>query len=363
MIRPVGYWHLLDNGRIQCDLCPRHCHMSDGQQGLCQVRGRQGDTMVLQGYGQASSLCIDPIEKKPLYHFMPGEAILSLGTVGCNLTCKFCQNWSITRSGRHGNLLQRLGEEAWPEQIAAAAAAMQCPMVAVTYNEPVVFLEYAVDVAKACHERGIRTVAVTAGYIDPAPRVELLQHIDAVNVDLKSFSEHFYRSLVGGHLQPVLETLRYIRHETQVWLEVTTLLIPGENDSDDELQALTGWLVEHLGPDVPLHFSAFHPDWQLRDRPATPAATLLRARSIAQANGLRHVYCGNVREDLGSHTWCHGCGTRLIARVGWEIADWKVTSDGYCSHCGLRCPGVFSGQHGRWGARRLPIRINSSTRN
>ncbi|MBF0124651.1 MAG: AmmeMemoRadiSam system radical SAM enzyme [Magnetococcales bacterium] len=359
MERQVGYWHLLTNGRIQCDLCPRHCQMNDGQDGLCVVRGRQGDTLVLRGYGQASSLCIDPIEKKPLYHFMPGEAILSLGTVGCNLTCKFCQNWSITKSERGSSLLDRLGETAMPEQIAAAAASVHCPMVAVTYNEPVVFLEYAVDVAQACHQRGIRTVAVTAGYIDAAPREELFRHIDAVNIDLKAFDERFYRSLVGGHLQPVLETLVYVHQETDTWLEVTTLLIPGENDSDHELHALTGWVFEHLGPDVPLHFSAFHPDWQLRDRPHTTAATLLRARKVAQANGLHHVYCGNVQEESGSHTWCHHCGTRLIARIGWQIADWNLTSEGHCRHCGSRCNGVFAGPHGRWGARRLPIRIRA----
>ncbi|MBF0187178.1 MAG: AmmeMemoRadiSam system radical SAM enzyme [Magnetococcales bacterium] len=349
----VGYWHLIDDGRIQCDLCPRFCRLAEGQQGLCYVRKREGDGMVLTTYGRSSGFCIDPIEKKPLNHFLPGTPILSFGTAGCNLVCKFCQNWHMSKSRQMDDLASQAG----PERIAEAAESLQCRSVAYTYNDPVIFLEYAVDVAQACQERGIRSVAVTAGYIEPEPREAFFKQMDAANVDLKAFSERFYRKLTGSHLQPVLDTLLYLRHETDVWLELTTLLIPEENDSDAELDAMTGWIAEKLGKDVPLHFTAFHPTWKLTNRPRTPLGTLTRARRIALKNGLKHVYMGNVYDPDGQTTRCAGCGESLIARSGWTIGEWNLTASGACRFCGHHCAGVFEQNHGTWGARCLPVKM------
>ncbi|MFN3077383.1 MAG: AmmeMemoRadiSam system radical SAM enzyme, partial [Alphaproteobacteria bacterium] len=305
---PGRYWHWLEEAQAQCDLCPRRCRLRPGQRGLCFVRACDSNGIVLTTYGRSSGFCIDPIEKKPLNHFLPGTPILSFGTAGCNLTCAFCQNWDISKA----RLFDRLQDQASPETIARAAKALNCRSVAFTYNDPVIFLEYAVDTAKACHALGIRTVAVTAGYIEAEPRAELFAHMDAANVDLKAFREAFYHRLSSAHLAPVLETLVYLKRETDVWLEVTTLLIPGENDSDEELLDLCQWLATHLGPEVPLHFTAFHPDYRMRSIPPTPPATLLRARSIALAQGLRYVYTGNVHDPSGGSTYCHGCGTVLI---------------------------------------------------
>jgi pyruvate formate lyase activating enzyme len=334
---PARYWRRLPDERIQCELCPRYCKLGEGAQGLCFVRENAGGQMVLTAYGRSSGFGVDPIEKKPLYHFLPGTSILSFGTAGCNLTCKFCQNWSITKSREDATL----AEEAEPDEIARAARDNGCRGVAFTYNDPVIFLEYAVDTAEACHTLGIRTVAVTAGYITDEARPEFFRHLDAANVDLKGFTERYYRDVCGGHLQPILDTLVYIRHQTNVWLEITTLLIPGENDSDVELDGLTRWVAEELGPDVPIHFSAFHPDWRLLDRPRTPAATLARARSIAMRNGIRYAYTGNVYDPTGSTTLCHGCGRALIGRDGFRLTTCNLTPEGTCRFCGTRCAGVF----------------------
>jgi len=350
---PGRYWHAIDDGRIQCDLCPRYCRLRDGQRGMCFVRARQGDQIVLTTYGRSSGYCIDPIEKKPLNHFLPGTPVLSFGTAGCNLACKFCQNWDISKSRE----IHTLSDRAAPETIAAAAHDLGCKSVAFTYNDPVIFLEYAVDVAAACHERDIRTVAVTAGEICPEPREELFAAIDAANVDLKAFTEEFYRKICGGHLQPVLDTLTYLRHETDVWLEITTLLIPGHNDSSEELDELTRWVATELGPDVPIHFSAFHPDYKMLDVPPTPPATLARARRIALDNGLRYAYTGNIHDPAGGTTHCHGCGEPLIVRDWYEILDWHLTDDGRCAHCGIPCAGRFDGPPGHWGSRRQPVRL------
>ena len=350
---PARYWHKLDDGRIQCDLCPRDCALREGQRGLCFVRQRVGEEMVLTTYGRSSGFCIDPIEKKPLNHFLPGTPVLSFGTAGCNLTCKFCQNWDISKARE----LDRLQDAASPAAIAAAAARSGARSVAFTYNDPVIFLEYAVDVAAACRERGIRTVAVSAGYICAEPRRELFRHMDAANIDLKGFTEWFYRNLCSGRLAPVLETLEYLTHETDVWLEITTLLIPGENDSAAEVEALSAWVMEHLGPDVPLHFTAFHPDWKMRDTPPTPPATLRRARQIGRAAGLRHVYTGNIHDPAGQTTYCHNCGAALIGRDWYDLGVWRLTADGCCRACGTRCPGVFEAAPGHWGRRRQPVMV------
>ena len=345
------YWQRLDDGRIQCDLCPRACRLREGQRGLCFVRARRGDRMVLTTYGRSSGFCIDPIEKKPLNHFLPGSPVLSFGTAGCNLACKFCQNWDISKSRE----MDTLADRASPEDLAEAACQLHCRSVAFTYNDPVIFLEYAVDTARACRERGIAAVAVTAGYVCALPRREFFRDMSSANVDLKAFSERFYRKVTGGLLQPVLETLEYIRHETDVWLEMTTLLIPGENDSDAELDAMTRWIAERLGPDVPLHFTAFHPDWKMMDRPPTPPATLRRARALARRNGLRYVYTGNVHDSEGGTTYCSGCAAPVIVRDWYRLLSWRLDGDGHCIECGTACPGVFDGPPGDWGARRLPV--------
>ena len=350
---PTRHWHALPDGRVQCDVCPRHCRLRDGQRGLCFVRKRDGEGVVLTTYGRSSGFCIDPIEKKPLNHFLPGTSVLSFGTAGCNLACKFCQNWDISTSRE----IDTLADGASPEELAATAERLGCRSVAFTYNDPVIFLEYAIDTAIACRERGLKAVAVTAGYVCPKPRAELFAHVDATNVDLKSFGADFYREICAGRLDPVLETLEYIRYETDCWLEITNLVIPGLNDSPEELGALSRWVVERLGPDVPVHFTAFHPDHRLRDRPPTPVSTLRRAREIARASGVRHVYVGNVRDRAGETTFCHACGEPLIARHGYEIEAWQLGPGGRCRRCGTACVGVFEDAPGRWGARRVPVRI------
>jgi pyruvate formate lyase activating enzyme len=350
---PGRYWHALDDGRIQCDMCPRFCKLRDGQRGLCFVRAREGDGMVLTTYGRSSGFCVDPIEKKPLNHFLPGTPVLSFGTAGCNLACRFCQNWDISKSRE----FDTLAAAASPETIAAAAERLGCRSVAFTYNDPVIFHEYAIDVADACRARGIRSVAVTAGYVCPEPRAEFYRHMDAANVDLKGFTERFYDKVCSGHLQPVLDTLIYLKRETDVWFEITTLLIPGENDSEAEIEAETQWIMDRLGPDIPLHFTAFHPDWKMLDRPPTPWATLTRARGIALRNGLRYVYTGNVHDRAGGSTYCHGCGELLIGRDWYDLLAWRLDDRGRCGECGTPCAGVFEGPPGTWGAQRLPVSL------
>jgi pyruvate formate lyase activating enzyme len=347
------YWHTLEDGRVQCDLCPRHCRLAEGQRGLCFVRMNRDGAVVLTTWGRSSGFCVDPIEKKPLNHFHPGSAVLSFGTAGCNLTCRFCQNWDISKSRQ----MDRLADLATPEAIAAAAARHGCRSVAYTYNDPVIFHEYAIDVAQACAEKGILSVAVTAGYVCDAPRQEFYRYMDAANVDLKGFSESFYRKLCSAELGAVKDTLRYLVHETDVWVEITTLLIPGQNDSNDELEALTRWIVEVLRPDIPVHFTAFHPDWKMRDVPATPPSTLRRAREIGLRSGLRYVYTGNVHDPEGGSTYCHQCGALLIGRDGYELTHWELDENSCCRSCGAICAGHFDVQPGRWGARRQPVRI------
>ncbi len=353
---PTTHWHRTDDGRIECDVCPRACRLREGQRGLCFVRARQGDAVVLTSYGRSSGFCVDPIEKKPLDHFLPGSAVLSFGTAGCNLACRFCQNWDISKSRE----IDTLADEASPAAIAATAARLGCSSVAFTYNDPVIFFEYAADVADACHERGVKAVAVTAGYMNPGPRAEFFRHLDAANIDLKGFSEDFYADLCAGRLAPVLDTLRYVRQETDVWLEITTLLIPGRNDSDEELDRMTRWIVAELGPDVPLHFTAFHPDYRMLDLPPTPASTLARARAIALANGVRYGYTGNVRDRVGQATYCPGCGAAVIERDGYDIRAYRLTAEGRCAGCGTAVAGVFASGPGRWGSRRMPVAIGAA---
>ncbi|TAL12476.1 MAG: AmmeMemoRadiSam system radical SAM enzyme [Nitrospirae bacterium] len=355
---PTKYWHRLDDGRVQCDVCPRFCKLQEGQRGLCFVRACEHGQVVLTTYGRSSGFCVDPIEKKPLNHFLPGTPILSFGTAGCNLSCKFCQNWDISKSRE----IDTLADEALPEVIAKAAKQLGCRSVAFTYNDPVIFHEYAIDVAQACHEVGVKAVAVTAGYQCEAPRAEFYRYMDAANVDLKAFTERFYKQTTASQLQPVLDTLVYLKRETHVWFEITTLLIPGENDSEKELEELTQWVMEHLGPDVPLHFSAFHPDYKMLEKPPTPPSTLTMARRIAVKNGIRYAYTGNVHDEQGGSTYCHQCGRTLIGRDWYVMTEWHLTPDGLCLYCGAPCAGVFDAQPGNWGAKRLPVRLKDFAR-
>ncbi|WP_414039793.1 AmmeMemoRadiSam system radical SAM enzyme [Acidithiobacillus sp. M4-SHS-6] len=350
---PARYWHRLEDGRIQCDLCPRDCRLNEGQRGACFVRQRVGDRMVLTTYGRSSGFCVDPIEKKPLNHFYPGSSVLSFGTAGCNLACKFCQNWDISKSRE----MDRLQDQANPTAIARTAQSLGCKSVAFTYNDPIIFAEYAMDTADACHAQGIQTVAVTAGYVHAEPRRDFFAKMDAANVDLKAFTDEFYYRLTGAHLAPVLETLEYIVRETSTWLEITTLLIPGHNDSEAEIRAECAWIMDRLGPDVPLHFSAFHPDYRMPDVPATPAATLTRARQIALEAGLHYVYTGNVHDAAGETTYCPGCGAPLITRDWYEILSYNLTADGHCPYCQHPIAGRFESQVGRFGRRRIPLRM------
>ncbi len=351
------YWHMLEDGRMQCDLCPRDCKLHEGQRGACFVRMRAGDGMLLTTYVRSSGFCIDPIEKKPLHHFYPGSSVLSFGTAGCNLACKFCQNWDISKSKDMDCLM----DQASPEAIAVAAEQSGCKSVAFTYNDPVIFAEYAMDVADACHARGIKTVAVTAGYMHDAARRDFYAKMDAANVDLKAFTDEFYFKLTGAHLQPVLDTLRYLKHETNVWLEITTLLIPGENDRDEELTAMCQWIARELGPEVPLHFSAFHPDYKMTDIPATPLPTLMRARQIALREGLHHVYTGNLHNQEGDSTYCPGCQTPLVVRDWYNIDRYLLTGKGYCPVCDAAIAGRFDERAGGFGRKRISIAIREYT--
>ncbi len=351
---PARWWHLLPDGRIQCDLCPRDCRLHEGQRGLCFVRKMEGGRMVLTTYGRSSGFCVDPIEKKPLNHFYPGTSVFSFGTAGCNLACKFCQNWDISKSRE----TDTLADAASPAEIARTAARLGCKSVAYTYNDPVIFAEYAIDTAIECRKLGVQSVAVTAGYIHPEPAREFYAVMDAANVDLKGFTDAFYVKYCGGHLQPVLDTLVYLKRETQVWFEITTLLIPTLNDSDAEIRQLSEWVLKELGPDVPLHFTAFHPDWKLRDLPPTPPATLSRARRIAREVGLHYVYTGNVHDPDGGTTYCPGCGTALIVRDWYEILEYRLTDDGRCPHCQTAIAGRFQHYDGAFGARRMPIAMH-----
>jgi len=351
---PVGrHWQMLEDGRVQCDICPRECRLHEGQRGLCFVRARRGDAIVLATYGRSSGFCIDPIEKKPLNHFLPGTPVLSFGTAGCNLTCKFCQNHDMSKARAMDALMDR----APPEAIAEAARRSGCRSVAYTYNDPVIFFEYALDVAEACRARGVKNVAVTAGWIKPEPRREFFAAMDATNIDLKAFTEDFYRRLCTAKLSEVLETIEYVHAETDCWLELTTLLIPGHNDSEAEVTRLSEWVLDRLGPDVPLHFSAFHPDFRMLDLPRTPPETLIRAAGIARGLGIHHVYTGNIHHLPTDTTYCPGCGAKLIERDWYNLKAWALGQGGHCRHCGTAIAGIFDDRPGNWGAKRRPVKL------
>ncbi len=340
------------DGRARCELCPRFCTLAEGQRGFCFVRQGKGGGVVLNSYGRSTGFCVDPIEKKPLNHFLPGTSVLSFGTAGCNLGCKFCQNWSISKSKETA----LLSDIAYPDAIARSAKSAGVRSVAYTYNDPVIFHEYVQDTAAACHEVGIANVVVSAGYVSEKARPAFFKNIDAANIDLKAFTQQFYRKLCLADLAPVLDTLKFLKHETDVWFEITTLLIPGENDSEREVAELSEWIVENLGPDVPLHFSAYHPDFRFRSAQRTPQQTLTESRKRALDAGIRHVYTGNTHDPAGQSTYCSGCGEMLIGRDRYSLSKWRI-SEGKCMGCSEKVAGVFDEQPGTWGRRRAPLRI------
>lgn len=346
------YWEKLDDNRIQCNLCPRHCKMSEGQRGFCFVRQNIDDKMMLTTYGRSSGFCIDPIEKKPLNHFYPGTSVLSFGTAGCNLGCKFCQNWDISKAKK----MDRLMNQASPSTIAQIAHDKKCKSVAFTYNDPVIFLEYAVDTARQCHELGIKTVAVTAGYITKQARGEFFSHLDATNIDLKAFTQHFYRKLCFADLQDVLDTIKYVHEETSVHMEITNLVIPQNNDDLEEFKRMSQWILDNVGDQVPVHFSAFHPDYKMLGLPRTPAVTLSRARNVARQLGLKYVYTGNVHDQDGDTTYCGGCGTELIVRDWYDLKSYKMNMN-KCSKCNHVISGYFDLKPGNWGKKRIRIKM------
>lgn len=352
-LKAGGWWHTTDDGeRILCDLCPRACKLKPGDRGFCFVRENRDGQMVLSTYGRSTGFCIDPIEKKPLNHFYPGTSVLSFGTAGCNLGCKFCQNWSISKSRE----TELLSETASPEAIAQAALQMGCKSVAFTYNDPVVWAEYAIDTAQACRAAGVKTVAVTAGYITPQARGPFYKFMDAANVDLKAFTEDFYYKVTLSHLQPVLDTLVWLKRETNVWFEITNLIIPQANDSPDELRQMCDWILQHVGDEVPVHFSAFHPDFRMQDRGRTPPETLIAAHDIARQTGLKYAYTGNIHDPLRQSTYCPHCNQLVIERDWYELGRYALDGD-RCQQCGGRVAGYFESRPGDWGRKRLPIRI------
>jgi pyruvate formate lyase activating enzyme len=331
------WWKPVENNKILCTLCPRYCKIGEGQPGFCFIRQNHNGVLYSTGYGRPTGFAIDPIEKKPLNHFLPGTMVLSFGTAGCNLGCKFCQNWSISKA----KLDDFNSLKASPEDVIQLAKKYDVPSIAFTYNDPTIFGEYVIDISKIARVEGIKTVLVTAGYIDKNAREEIYQYIDAANVDLKAFTDRFYYKLTFSHLKDVLDTLAWLKRETNVWVEITTLLIPGENDSPHEIKMESDWIMENLGDTVPLHFTAFHPDFKMRDRKTTPADTLTAARKIALSAGIKYCYVGNIHNSEGQTTYCHNCGLELIKRDWHSVISNKI-KDGKCSNCGIEIPGVFS---------------------
>ena len=334
---PARYFEREEDGRLRCTLCPRECRLGEGQAGFCFVRQNVGGEMALLAYGKSTGFAVDPIEKKPLFHFLPGTEVLSFGTVGCNMGCRFCQNWNTSKARSS----ERYMETRTPEQVVDLAVSAGCPSIAFTYNDPIIWAEWAIDVAREARRRGIRTVFVTSGFVKEKAREEIFSWMDATNVDLKAFTEDFYAKVTLSHLAPVLETLEWLAREGKVWTEVTNLVIPGLNDDPDETRRLAEWIGARMGPDVPLHFSAFHPAWKMMDRPRTPPATLTRARQIARQAGLRHVYTGNVHDPDGQTTFCPRCGKAVLVRDWNDVLRNRLGPGGTCRDCGERIAGRF----------------------
>lgn len=331
------WWELKSNGKILCTLCPRYCTIGEGQKGFCYIRENIDNKLYSIGYGKPTGFAIDPIEKKPLSHFLPGTNVLSFGTAGCNLGCKFCQNWTMSKS----KIDDINSLNASPEDVVQLAKKYNTPSIAYTYNDPTIFGEYVIDISKIAHEEQIKSVMVTAGYIDKDARKDVYKYIDAANVDLKAFTEMFYHKLTFSHLADILDTLVWIKNETNIWLEITTLLIPGENDSADEIKQLSNWIVENLGENVPIHFTAFHPDFKMKDKPRTPSSTLDLARNIAIQEGINYSYVGNVHNLEGQTTYCPNCNEPVIIRDWHSVLDIKLVN-GNCYNCGKKIAGIFN---------------------
>ena len=336
-LHEARWWEPEPGGRVHCFLCPRHCRIHEGQSGFCFIRVNRGGKLYSLGYGSPAALQVDPIEKKPLNHFLPGTRVFSMGTAGCNMGCFFCQNWDISKS-RHD---QVHSQSVSPQEVPLFARKHNCASLAFTYNEPTIWGEYVVDICSAARTHGLKTVMVTNGYITREAFHDIYDHIDAANVDLKAFTENFYGRITLTHLQPVLDTLLWLKNETNVWFEITNLMIPTLNDDADETRRLADWIFKNLGPDVPLHFTAFHPDFKLQDKPRTPPETLHRARQIAFDAGLHYVYEGNIYSD-GANTICPACRTTLIRRSWHTVESNLLERDGSCPKCRLRIPGVWN---------------------
>ncbi len=336
MSKKARWWTRESDNKIRCTLCPRYCKLKPGQAGFCYIRSNRDGTLIADGYGRPTGFALDPIEKKPLNHFLPGSAVLSFGTAGCNLGCKFCQNWSMSKARLDD--LQAL--DASPEQVVTLAQKQNAQSIAFTYNEPIIFGEYVIDISKLAHEHAIHTVMVTNGYVTPEARQDIFRNIDAANVDLKAFTERFYHRLTLAHLQPVLDTLIWLKRETDVWIELTTLLIPGENDSDEEISQMCDWILKNLGDSVPLHFTAFFPTFKLQDHAPTSPETLIRARQIALKAGIKFCYVGNVHNPKAQTTFCPSCHKPLIER-NWHQVNNNAIRDGKCMYCGTSIPGVW----------------------
>lgn len=342
MNSPIAkWWEPIEgskNNKVLCTLCPRYCKIGNGQAGFCFIRRNRGGKLYQDGYGASTGFAVDPIEKKPLNHFLPGTPVLSFGTAGCNLGCKFCQNWDISK-----NKLDEVKshEKLSPEDVVNLAFQHKCPSIAYTYNDPTIWGEWVIDIAQVARERGLKNVMVTAGYITKEAREEIYPFIDAANIDLKAFTETFYNKLTFSYLNDVLDTIKWMYNETNVWVELTNLIIPGHNDESDEFKEMVGWLLENCDDNIPLHFTAFHPDFKMMDTPKTPQETLNRARRIALDMGMKYVYIGNVFDRNGQTTYCPNCGTHLIQR-DWHAVSANKMNKNKCSKCGTIIPGVFT---------------------
>ena len=336
MLHQAKWWIKEEGGRIKCTLCPRYCILAEGQKGFCFIRENIDGTLYSTGYGRPTGFAIDPIEKKPLNHFYPGTEILSFGTAGCNLGCKFCQNWTISKS----KLDEVNSVSATPEDVITLAKKHNVKSIAYTYNDPTIIGEYVIDISKLAREEGIKSVMVTAGYIDSEARKDVYKYIDAANVDLKAFTEEYYKTLTSSKLAPVLDTIKWLKNETDIWIELTTLLIPNENDSDDEIKQMSNWILENIGDEVPHHFTAFHPTFKMRNHKHTPADTLNRARAIAIDAGIKYVYTGNVHNPKAETTYCPNCKIPLIER-DWHNVNTNKIVNGNCYKCGEKVAGLY----------------------
>ena len=333
----MNYQNILKDDKIQCTVCPRECVLSAGQEGFCHVRKNSEGKITLASYGYNTGLAIDPVEKKPLYQFYPASPVLSFGTLGCNMGCLFCQNWQTTKTKADIRLLNKTS----PDEIVRIAKNYNCKSVAFTYNDPIIFFEYAIDTAKLCREEGIKTIAVTSGFMNPEPAKEFFKYMDGANIDLKGFSEQFYKKNCLAHIEPVLNTIKYAVNETDCWVELTTMLIEGENDSDEMIKHECEWILTNLGDCVPLHFSAFFPRYKFSGRKHTELSTLLRAYSIAKEAGLKYVYTGNLTNTETSATYCKSCNRPVIVRNGYELIEYNLSEEGKCIFCNTVCDGRY----------------------